>query len=247
MCFLAGTNQERTLADTSGDKCWCQVGYFGADCGIPEAAWFSMYKDKFPDTRLTPRTVPRRIINGLPVNHEYAMFEARNARTVRLRGLPLLKGLRDDDLFVLSDADELPTKEVVTFLKVYDGYPEPVSFALRWNVFGFFWQKPPDESWWTWLKGPREALSEVSSAATISMLRDVLYNNAFYIRKSGLWQYYRLAKNLRHYRDRGHYVKEWVVGTSGHYAGWHCSWCFSPENMIRKMDSAQTNDVPSLG
>lgn len=75
-------------------------------------------------------------------------------------------------------------------------------------------------------QGTREAVSEVSSAATVGMLRDVLYNNAFYIRKTGLWQYYQLAKNLRKYRDRGHYVKEWILGTAGHYAGWHCSWCF---------------------
>ncbi|KAK3849342.1 hypothetical protein Pcinc_043902 [Petrolisthes cinctipes] len=237
-CFLAGTNQERTLADTSGDKCWCQVGYFGADCGIPEAAWFSMYKNKFSRHPADPSYCsPSPSLMACLSTTSTPMFEARmhelydvvdvfivaesnytahgdpkDFNFLNSKGLPLLKGLRDDDLFVLSDADELPTKEVVTFLK-----------------------------------GPREALSEVSSAATISMLRDVLYNNAFYIRKSGLWQYYRLAKNLRHYRDQGHYVKEWVVGTSGHYAGWHCSWCFSPENMIRKMDSAQANDIPRWG
>ena len=37
------------------------------------------------------------------------------------RGLPLVEGARDDDLFVLSDADELPTREALLFLKLYDG------------------------------------------------------------------------------------------------------------------------------
>ena len=27
------------------------------------------------------------------------------------------------------------------FLKLYEGYPEPIVFELRWSVFGFFWEK----------------------------------------------------------------------------------------------------------
>ena len=43
--------------------------------------------------------------------------------------------------FFLSDADEIPRKEVITFLKLYDGYPETFMFLYRWNVFGFFWEE----------------------------------------------------------------------------------------------------------
>lgn len=58
-----------------------------------------------------------------------------------LSGLKRVKGIREDDLFVLLDADEIPTREVLMFLKLYDGYPEPVRFGLRWSVFGFFWKR----------------------------------------------------------------------------------------------------------
>ena len=51
---------------------------------------------------------------------------------------------RDDDLFLLLDADELPTPEVLLFLKLYDGYTEPIRFGFRWTVFGFFWLKAED-------------------------------------------------------------------------------------------------------
>lgn len=27
------------------------------------------------------------------------------------------------------------------FLKLYDGYPEPVVLGLRWSIFGFFWKR----------------------------------------------------------------------------------------------------------
>ena len=27
-----------------------------------------------------------------------------------------------------------------TFLKLYDGYSEPVAFLYKWSIYGFFWQ-----------------------------------------------------------------------------------------------------------
>ena len=46
---------------------------------------------------------------------------------------------RDDDVFLLLDADELPAPEALLFLKVFDGWTEPVRLTMRWTVFGFFW------------------------------------------------------------------------------------------------------------
>ena len=48
---------------------------------------------------------------------------------------------RDDDIFLLLDADELPTVEALMFLKLFDGWTEPVKFGFRWTVFGFYWLK----------------------------------------------------------------------------------------------------------
>lgn len=62
-----------------------------------------------------------------------------------LSGLKRISGLRPDDLFVLLDADEIPTKEVLMFFKLYDGYPEPVRLGLRWSVFGFFWKRKKEK------------------------------------------------------------------------------------------------------
>ena len=42
------------------------------------------------------------------------------------QGLRLVSGLRDDDIFLYLDADELPTREMLLFLKLYDGYSEPI-------------------------------------------------------------------------------------------------------------------------
>ncbi|XP_068246446.1 uncharacterized protein [Palaemon carinicauda] len=312
-CFTLGTDIVKTKL-TKKDTCSCLQYYYGDDCGIPEAVWFSQSSKLSGEVRLNRRKVPRRVINGLPVNHEFAMFEARmhelhdvidaflivesnysshgdlkelsflkrfqdgylaefqdKIHYIKLmffsnesrsngwradsylrfymgsKGLKQMIGLRDDDLFMLSDADELPTREVVTFLKLYDGYPEPVGFGLRWNVFGFFWQVPADSTFMNWISGAKEKLLVVYSVATIGMLKKVLLNNVFYIRKERAWEHPQLEDNLNRYREEGHLVKNWIVGSVDHYAGWHCSWCFSPSGIVRKMNSAQANDKPRWG
>jgi beta-1,4-mannosyl-glycoprotein beta-1,4-N-acetylglucosaminyltransferase len=56
----------------------------------------------------------------------------------------MISNKRDDDLFLLLDSDELPNRDVLLFLKLYDGYTEPIRFGFRWTVFGFFWLKAQD-------------------------------------------------------------------------------------------------------
>lgn len=62
-----------------------------------------------------------------------------------IRGLNRIRQIRSDDLFLLLDADEIPSREVLMFLKLYDGYPEPVRLAMRWSVFGFFWKRKKEK------------------------------------------------------------------------------------------------------
>ena len=57
-------------------------------------------------------------------------------------GLRRLGGLRADDLLVLTDADELPRRELLSFLKWHDGYSEPVTVSYHWSVFSFYWGVP---------------------------------------------------------------------------------------------------------
>lgn len=48
-------------------------------------------------------------------------------------GLSHVTGCRESDLFVLTDADEIPTSETIDFLRWHDGYTQPVSFAYRYS------------------------------------------------------------------------------------------------------------------
>ena len=42
-------------------------------------------------------------------------------------------------------------------------------------------------------------------------------------------------------------LAEWTLGDSPHYAGWHCSWCYPPEGIKVKLQSAQRHDKPRWG
>ena len=203
-CYISGTDLEES---ERRKKCICVKRYFGVNCGIPDSAWYSFYRNnKTARLKLKPRKTARRLIHGLQVNHEFEMLEARVKMLedvvdvylllesnytaygsgkellfldkfragwlaeyqdkiqyvflsffheaakkngwfadsyLRLflgqEGMKMVENVRDDDVFLLLDADELPTPESLIFLKVFDGWTEPVKFGFRWNVFGFFW------------------------------------------------------------------------------------------------------------
>ena len=93
-------------------------------------------------------------------------------------GMKLVDGVRDDDVFLLLDADELPTPESLMFLKMFDGWPEPVKFGFRWNVFGFFWLESEEpsgsslaDSLSRMVGAKSEKLLTLYVASTVAMLR----------------------------------------------------------------------------
>ncbi|XP_040565710.1 beta-1,4-mannosyl-glycoprotein 4-beta-N-acetylglucosaminyltransferase [Lepeophtheirus salmonis] len=163
-----------------------------------------------------------------------------------LKGLPMISDKHDDDLFLLFDSDEIPNRSVLLFLKLYEGYTEPIKFGYRWTVFGFFWLKADDPGILSLLYDSKtEKLLQLYNACTIGMLRKVYGNNAMLLRKNA-YKHKKLKKEFRVY-VASHDVKVWNIGTLGHYAGYHCSWCFQPEGIRRKLLSAQKNDKPRWG
>ena len=186
-------------SSTTKDKCKCKPDYYGKDCGIPDSVWFGHFKARPMEAKaLIRRQKLRRLIQGIPVNHEFDFFEARVAtltnvtdvfviqesnyttfgssksllflekfkqgwlvkehpkiiyiylpffsdsqkvsgwmadRFIRkylsVESLGIIKGARDDDIFLLYDSDELPLPEPLLFLKLYDGFGEPIQWGFR--------------------------------------------------------------------------------------------------------------------
>lgn len=120
-------------------------------------------------------------------------------------GQKRIRNLRDDDLFWISDADEIPDRDVLTFLKHHDGYGEPVALRLRWFLYGFFWEEYEP--------------ADVAGVCSVAYMRRMYANDSRRLRMMTKVDYSPLQAGT---------TQEWwtVTGTEPRYAGWHCSWCF---------------------
>eukprot|EP00096_Caligus_rogercresseyi_P011072 TRINITY_DN4245_c0_g1_i1.p1 TRINITY_DN4245_c0_g1~~TRINITY_DN4245_c0_g1_i1.p1 ORF type:complete len:387 (+),score=60.14 TRINITY_DN4245_c0_g1_i1:421-1581(+) len=309
-CFVEGTD----WSQTSIEQCICIENYFGEDCGIPDSVWFGHYETHVQGRRhLRRRKSPRRLIQGVLVNHEFDFLDMRigssynvmdayitqesNYTTLgsprrleifeklssgwlgpyqdkliyvflshfkeawtengwlaesyirnhlSLKGLPLISDKHEDDLFLLFDSDEIPNRSVLLFLKLYEGYSEPIRLGYRWTVFGFFWLKADEPGLLNYIYNTQsEKLLQLYNVCTLGMMEKVYGNNAMLLRKNA-YKHKKLKKAFKVYAA-SHDVRVWNIGTLGHYAGYHCSWCFDPEGIRRKLLSAQKNDNPRWG
>ncbi len=133
--------------------------------------------------------------------------------------------LRDDDIFMNMDADEIPKSEVIRFFKYYDYDGDPFKIVYRHALFGFFLQKS---------KGGHDDPHVKGVGCTIKFLREMCYNDLIYVRR-----------NVQMKCKKSPPYKVLTVGTKAHYGGYHCSWCFTPEGIRLKMKYAQTDDGPN--
>ncbi|XP_061626376.1 beta-1,4-mannosyl-glycoprotein 4-beta-N-acetylglucosaminyltransferase isoform X2 [Phyllopteryx taeniolatus] len=145
-------------------------------------------------------------------------------------GISRTQGVRPDDVFVINDADEIPAREGLLFLKLFDGWTEPFAIHMRKSLYGFFWKQLGS--------------LEVVSGCTTGMLREVYDADGIKLRRR---EYYTMPGFRKYENDTGHILVQWSLGSPFHFAGWHCSWCFSPEGILFKLVSAQNGDFPRWG
>ncbi|XP_028843726.1 beta-1,4-mannosyl-glycoprotein 4-beta-N-acetylglucosaminyltransferase a isoform X2 [Denticeps clupeoides] len=145
-------------------------------------------------------------------------------------GMSRIKGARPDDVFIINDADEVPSREAVLFLKLFDGWTEPFGLHMRKSLYGFFWRQL--------------GTLDILSGCTVGMLMAVYKCNGILLRRR---EYYTLPDFRTYEKTTGRMLLPWSVGSPVHYAGWHCSWCFKPEGVYYKLISAQNGDFPRWG
>jgi len=211
-----------------------------------KSGWLSEFQDKILYV-LLPFFPKAGETNGWYADSFLRLYLGKN-------GMKLIGDVRDDDVFLLLDADELPTVESLMFLKMFDGWTEPVKFGFRWTVFGFFWLKAEDPGMLEKVpllgsllnSGKTERLLTLYVACTIGMLKHVYGDNAMLLRRN-VWSHSLLKDRLSNFTKTHEKPREWTMGDSPHYAGFHCSWCYSPEGIRTKMSSAQRHDKPRWG
>lgn len=80
----------------------------------------------------------------------------------------------------------------------------------------------------------------------MNMVWNVCLNNTFLIRKD-MSSNEQFQDRLSRYRASGNRVFPWTSGNREHYAGFHCSWCYSPQGIRTKLLSAHADDKPRWG
>ena len=141
------------------------------------------------------------------------------------KGVQQLKGTSPRDLFVYNDADEVPSFESMLFLKLHEGYSEPVGFMLNWACFGFFWTQ--------------NKLFQSTSVCSLQFLDEIAGNDVSSLRGQ------KYLKKKTHKKTK--YGVAWYIGTAKSKGGWHCSWCMPVEDVQNKLVSAINGDFPRWG
>ncbi|GLH04994.1 Uncharacterized protein GBIM_10634 [Gryllus bimaculatus] len=130
-----------------------------------------------------------------------------------LRGKRAINNLRDDDMLVLMDTHEIPNTKALLFFKLYDSWPQPVGFRLRWSVYGFFWQHP-------------KKTITAPGAWSVQLMEDDYHSDLSKIPTGDE----ALSFGL-------------VIGDLNHYGGWYCSWCFHPQDVVLALQGSKGNPV----
>ncbi|XP_015601178.1 beta-1,4-mannosyl-glycoprotein 4-beta-N-acetylglucosaminyltransferase isoform X2 [Cephus cinctus] len=263
-CWREGVNDRRMKKEDDLEKCVCNQGWHGSDCGQPEVVWRAIMASK-QNIKLKKRKIARRIIHVFSINDYnsaiaeviveelygvvdlFVIYDFSNAEDnfrhklakgllrreqhkilyVNLEGKirkpsrvistyiwdrmnSVVMNLRDDDIYVTTEPEQILNSRALMFLKIYDGWPQPIGFRLRWSVFGFFWQHPMKTS-------------ITVGACTISFTREVYRSNSLILPKE-------LGGEVTE-RD----VLGLVIGDLNHYGGWYCYLCQDPANIITSL------------
>ena len=147
-------------------------------------------------------------------------------------GLPEeIRDVSDDDIFLHTDADEVPSREALLFLKLHDKIPEPFCFNMQKTVFGFFWYSG---EW------------HMHGGATFRMMKDVYHLKPNLLRRK---RHIPENKNLLHayVTNTGAEIGPLMIGNAQYPSGFHCTWCGFPEAIRTKLLSAINADFPRWG
>jgi beta-1,4-mannosyl-glycoprotein beta-1,4-N-acetylglucosaminyltransferase len=128
------------------------------------------------------------------------------------------------DMLLVNDADEIPTKEAVQFLREYEGYPRFTGMAFRWTFFGFFW-KMLDAPWGATSHAvPLHWAMMNSYHWTATSIRMGKYG----IHPGDKWMLGLPTSDIQK-------AEELVQAGSAIYGGWHCTYCFPLEFFALKV------------
>ncbi|KAF5305907.1 hypothetical protein FQR65_LT07518 [Abscondita terminalis] len=141
-------------------------------------------------------------------HHKILYLQFSKAKHIWLNVKKIITNLNEDDIVLIGGLNDIPNGLALQYLKLYDKWPQPLLFRLRWSVYGFFWLHPNK----TILK---------PGACTVSYLFESLNDNL----------------ELLNNQKRDHLGKSLIIGDLNHFGGWQCEYCYESHQILKALES----------
>ncbi|XP_064488691.1 beta-1,4-mannosyl-glycoprotein 4-beta-N-acetylglucosaminyltransferase-like isoform X2 [Ornithodoros turicata] len=138
---------------------------------------------------------------------------------------------RLDDLFLWTDPTALPFVETIVFMKLYDGFSEPVRFYMRDLAHTFLWQKPE-----------RPSETRAVHLSTFALVHSLCRFNHLCILSGTVPKLDQSALDA-FTKMTGWNLQPWSVGNSSTPSGWNCRDCLVIPNSIDVFANQITNST----
>lgn len=172
----------------------------------------------------------------LPINVSYDAF-SENTSEMHSKLWTLTKkrlgDFRPDDIILFSHVSSIISKDVLLFLKLYDGYTEPFFFELRPLLLNFYSEIKNDNTTKNKFIAFRPAgctFQYISSLCKLNAMKFFTNSCSLDIQHKKMFE-----KNFWK-------LREWTIGDKHVPSGWHCNMCCKPdcvEDMIKKKMASQ--------
>ncbi|XP_076356053.1 beta-1,4-mannosyl-glycoprotein 4-beta-N-acetylglucosaminyltransferase-like [Tachypleus tridentatus] len=151
-------------------------------------------------------------------------------------GLKMLSDFRPDDMLIFSKMSDIPSRDVLLFFKLYDGFPEPVGFHLRTVMYNFaMLESVPSYK----INSNRSEVRLMACSFTFfSSYCDYDINK---LQKRKCDTNSKLLTNLQMNFKKEKY---WKVGSLKTPAGWSCRWCLRPPELRKALIDQQCPNKP---
>ncbi|GIX91875.1 beta-1,4-mannosyl-glycoprotein 4-beta-N-acetylglucosaminyltransferase [Caerostris darwini] len=151
-------------------------------------------------------------------------------------GWKRLSDFRPDDIFMFSHVSSIISNDVLLFLKLYDGFPEPFFFELRPLLFKF-WREMKSNSTNSKLVPfkPLGCTFQYIVSLCNYEIRNFFSNSC----NTDLHQKERFEKNFWT-------LKYWTVGNFYVPSGWQCSLCCNDECIKKNIEKYRKSGSTSL-
>lgn len=141
-------------------------------------------------------------------------LNASLAEGVAHDGLRLLSDIRPDDLLILTNGEEIIYRDVLVFLKLFQGYPLPIRCEFKQHLYGFYWKVDKGNS---------------TTVPPVCILSVKFFANAFHYRVSELSEGGISKETRKFLNSKDQPLLDWTLDT-----GWRCHLCLSVHSILKK-------------